>query len=76
MTSDGRANPYPLYARLPALGPVAAIAEDRFVVCGYDAVTQALRDPGFGLPDAEPIRHDAEHSASDAPSRRPQSRHR
>ena len=50
MTPAGRADPYPLYARAHQLGPVAAIGDGWFLVCGYDAVSQVLRDPGFGLP--------------------------
>ena len=55
MTPAGRADPFPLYAQAHEIGPVSAIADGWFLVCGYDAVNQVLRDPGFGLPDpAEP----------------------
>ena len=47
----GRADPFPLYARAHQLGPVSAIAEGVFLVCGYAAVDQVLRDPGFGVPE-------------------------
>ena len=50
MTPAGRDDPYPLYARAHQLGPVAAIGDGWFLACGYDAVSQVLRDPGFGLP--------------------------
>jgi cytochrome P450 len=47
----GRADPFPLYATAHELGPVSAITDGWFLVCGYDAVSQVLRHPGFGLPD-------------------------
>ncbi|WDZ83011.1 cytochrome P450 [Micromonospora cathayae] len=49
----GRQDPYPYYARLHQLGPVAAVpdrGEHRSVTAvavGYDAVSRILRDPGF-----------------------------
>ncbi len=51
MAPDGRADPFPLYARAHAIGPVSAIADGWFLVCGYAAVNQVLRDPGFGPPE-------------------------
>jgi hypothetical protein len=51
MAPDGRADPFPLYASAHELGPVSAVADGWFLVCGYSAVNQVLRDPGFGLPD-------------------------
>jgi len=51
MTPAGQADPYPLYARAHQAGPVSALGEGWFMVCGYAAVSQVLRDPGFGLPD-------------------------
>jgi cytochrome P450 len=45
----GRADPYPLYAEAHRLGPVARIADTLYLVTGYQAVDQLLRDPGFGL---------------------------
>ncbi|MER5748593.1 cytochrome P450 [Streptomyces sp. NPDC002088] len=50
----GRADPYPLYAAAHRIGPVLAVAADTFLVCGYAAVNQVLRNPGFGLPDTTP----------------------
>ena len=50
-TPAGRADPFRLYARAHELGPVSAITDGWFLVCGYGAVNQVLRDPGFGLPD-------------------------
>lgn len=49
-TPDGRADPYPLYAQALSLGPVAAIDSGWYLVTGYDAVNQVLRNPGFGIP--------------------------
>jgi len=51
MTPASQADPYPLYARAHQTGPVSAIAGGWFLVCGYAAASQVLRDPGFGLPD-------------------------
>jgi membrane-associated phospholipid phosphatase len=47
----GRSDPYRLYGDLHALGPVAGPMDNTYIVAGYDAVNQVLRDPGFGLPD-------------------------
>ncbi|GIH14980.1 hypothetical protein Raf01_31520 [Rugosimonospora africana] len=49
MTPAGRDDPFPLYAVLHEVGPVSALSNDSFVICGYAAVNQVLRDPGFGL---------------------------
>ncbi len=49
----GRADPYPLYARLHELGEVVEAAPADFIVVGYDAINAVLRDPGFGRPDQE-----------------------
>ena len=51
MAPAGRADPYPLYAAAHSLGPVSSIAEDWYLMSGYAAVNQVLRNPGFGLPD-------------------------
>lgn len=48
MTSEGRADPFPLYAKAHELGPVSVITGGPHLVCGYAAVNQVLRDPGFG----------------------------
>ncbi|WP_203966116.1 cytochrome P450 [Actinocatenispora thailandica] len=45
----GRADPYPLYAEAHRLGPVSRLADSLYLVAGYQAVDQLLRDPGFGL---------------------------
>ena len=52
-TPQGRDDPYPLYAKAHALGPVAQIGDAWFLVSGYAAVNQALRNPGFGLGAAQ-----------------------
>lgn len=54
LTPEGRADPYPLYSELHRLGPVSSPADGYFLVAGYEAVNQVLRDPGFGLPDPAP----------------------
>lgn len=51
LTPAGRDDPFPLYAAAHALGPVSVIAEDWYLVVGYTAVNEVLRDPGFGIPD-------------------------
>jgi cytochrome P450 len=52
MTPAGRTDPFPLYAVAHGLGPVSALPGGSFLICGYAAVNEVLRDPGFGL--AEP----------------------
>ncbi|MFG1621890.1 cytochrome P450 [Kribbella sp. NPDC049227] len=54
MSPAGRADPFPLYAAAHRIGPVLAVTDSVFVVCGYAAVNQVLRIPGFGLPEAAP----------------------
>jgi cytochrome P450 len=51
MSTEGRSNPYPLYAQAHRLGPVARVTDGYVLVTGYDAVNEALRNPGFGLAD-------------------------
>ena len=51
MSPAGRADPFPLYAEAHRIGPVLAVTDGVFIVVGYDAVNQVLRNPGFGLPD-------------------------
>ena len=52
-TPAGRANPYPLYAKLDGLGEAVALAPGTVVVVGYDAISAVLRDPGFRVSDEE-----------------------
>ena len=50
-SSEGRADPYPLYAALHEHG--AVVGQDGFVlVPGYDAANGVLRDPAFRVLDA------------------------
>lgn len=53
-TPAGRADPFPLYAAAHELGPVSVLADGLFLICGYAAVNQVLREPGFGLADTAP----------------------
>ncbi|HEY4568975.1 MAG TPA: cytochrome P450 [Kribbella sp.] len=46
----GRADPFPLYAQAHQLGPVLPIADAAFLVVGYAAVNDVLRNPGFRIP--------------------------
>jgi cytochrome P450 len=48
---EGRADPYPLYAHLHALGEVVEAGPGELLVVGYDAINAVLRDPGFGVSD-------------------------
>jgi cytochrome P450 len=58
-TEEGRRNPYPFYAQLHRHGPLCRVAnrEERFdfVVHGYDAVAQVLRDPACKVMDASQL---------------------
>lgn len=61
MTPAGRADPFPLYAAAHELGPVSVLPDGSLLVCGYAAVNQVLREPGFGVP--EPVAPDAGNDA-------------
>jgi cytochrome P450 len=50
---DGIADPYPLYAALHSRGPVVPAGAGLVLVPGYDVVNSVLRDPEFGVDDAE-----------------------
>jgi hypothetical protein len=50
-TSEGRADPYPLYAALHEIGEVIEVGPDDVMVVGYDAINSVLRDPGFRVSD-------------------------
>jgi cytochrome P450 len=57
-STEGRRNPYPIYAELHRHGQASLIdpdAGDRYqaVVNGYDAVNQVLRDPSYVVTDGE-----------------------
>ena len=49
-TPAGRADPYPLYARLHEYGTVLPAGHELLVI-GYDAINAVLRDPGFRVSD-------------------------
>ncbi|MBV2153706.1 cytochrome P450 [Kitasatospora sp. SUK 42] len=53
MTTETRTDPYPLYAKARALGPVVPAGDDFYVVSGYAAVNKVLRTPAFGVATAE-----------------------
>ncbi|MFE4976938.1 cytochrome P450 [Kitasatospora sp. NPDC056651] len=53
MGKEGTADPYPLYARARALGPVAPAGPGMFLVSGYAAVNRVLRTPAFGVATAD-----------------------
>jgi cytochrome P450 len=57
LSGEGRRDPYAFYAKLHAEGPVGRLdpRRDRYdlVVHGYDAVAGVLRDPAFGMLDAD-----------------------
>lgn len=53
-SETGRADPYPLYAKLHEVGPASAAGRSFFVVNGYREVSRILRNPGFGVGDQEP----------------------
>jgi cytochrome P450 len=53
-TPAGRADPFPLYAAAHELGPVPALTDGLFLICGYAAVNQVLREPRFGLAETAP----------------------
>jgi cytochrome P450 len=52
LAPDGRANPYPYYARLHELGEAVPLGPNAVAVVGYDAINAVLRDPGFRPSDA------------------------
>ncbi|HLQ56413.1 MAG TPA: cytochrome P450 [Streptosporangiaceae bacterium] len=57
-TSEGRADPYPLYAALHELGEVVEIGPGDVMVVGYDAINSVLRDPGFRVSDESSLDKD------------------
>ncbi|WP_328998905.1 cytochrome P450 [Kribbella sp. NBC_00709] len=50
LSPEGRADPFPLYAEAHRLGPVLPITDTAFLVVGYAAVNEVLRNPGFRIP--------------------------
>jgi cytochrome P450 len=53
MSPAGRADPFPVYAAAHRLGPVLPVTDDIFLVVGYAAANDVLRNPSFEIP-AEP----------------------
>jgi cytochrome P450 len=56
LSEAGRRDPFPHYARLHEAGTVCRVAGDEqfdFIVHGFDATSQVLRDPVFHVMDAE-----------------------
>lgn len=49
LTPEGRADRYPLYALAHELGPAVPAGDGMVLVCGYEAVRQALCEPGLGV---------------------------
>ncbi|CNE91658.1 cytochrome P450 [Mycobacterium tuberculosis] len=47
-TPEGRADPFPLYARAHEMATLSTITDGWSLVCSYAAVDQVLRDPRFG----------------------------
>jgi cytochrome P450 len=50
-TPEGRADPYPYYARLHEHGEAMRLGTAAVIVVGYDAINAVLRDPGFRSSD-------------------------
>jgi len=59
----GRSDPYPLYARLHALGPAVPAGPGLVLVTSYDAISSVLRDPAYRMatPRAEQLPYGLEH---------------
>ncbi|MFD4396011.1 cytochrome P450 [Kitasatospora sp. NPDC058478] len=53
LTSEGRADPYPLYARAHALGAAVPAGPDTFLVAGHTAADKVLRTPAFAVATAD-----------------------
>src|SRR3954467_855449 len=52
-TPEGRADPYPLYERVRAAGPVVRAGEQFLAVLGHAEVDRALRDPRLRVADVD-----------------------
>ncbi|MFD5920199.1 cytochrome P450 [Kitasatospora sp. NPDC058201] len=52
MTTEGRIDPYPLYARAHELGAAATAGPGGIMALGHTAANQVLRNPAFALEDA------------------------
>jgi cytochrome P450 len=53
LAGAGRDNPYPVYERIRAFGPLARVQERFYVATGYEAVDAILRDPRMLMPGRE-----------------------
>ncbi|MFJ3787166.1 cytochrome P450 [Kitasatospora sp. NPDC090091] len=53
MTTEGRADPYPLYARAHELGAAAPAGPGVVLAIGHAATNQVLRNPAFAPEDVE-----------------------
>ena len=65
-TAPGRADPYPLYAKLHELGPASHVDGAMFVANAYDEVNAVLRNSAFGkwsAADIAAIPELAEHAS-------------
>src|SRR5258708_11279928 len=49
--TEGRADPYQLYAALHELGEAVELSPRDVIVTGYEAIEAVLRDPGFRVSD-------------------------
>ncbi|MBV6696126.1 cytochrome P450 [Kitasatospora aureofaciens] len=67
LTSEGRADPYPLYARAHELGTAASAGPDTLLALGHGTADKVLRTAGFGVATAEmqsgPAPEFVEHSS-------------
>jgi cytochrome P450 len=50
LTGTGQVDPYPIYERIRAAGPLARVQERFFVATGYEVI---LRDPAMRVGDAD-----------------------
>ncbi|GAA1146647.1 cytochrome P450 [Kribbella jejuensis] len=50
LSPAGRADPFPLYAAAHRLGPLLPVADGIFLVVGYAAANEVLRNPAFEIP--------------------------
>ncbi|MDR2985608.1 MAG: cytochrome P450 [Nocardiopsaceae bacterium] len=57
-TPEGKADPYPLYARLHDLGEVIPLGPQNVLVVSYHNIDAVLRDPGFLVNDQAAFEQD------------------
>ncbi|WSR39979.1 cytochrome P450 [Kitasatospora purpeofusca] len=58
MTTEGRFDPYPLYARAHELGAAAPAGPAAVLVAGHTAANQVLRNPAFAVEDTRTLTAD------------------